>query len=150
MNLNAITRRHLLRQTAAGLGSVALASLLSPRLFAAEPVKAAGPMAPRAPHFAAKATRVIFLSMAGAPSQIDLFDDKPKLRELNGQDIPESYTKGERFAFIKGTPKMLGSPYKFTRHGKSGAELSQLLPHLGGIADDVAIIRSLHTEQFKE
>ena len=141
-----LSRRHLLRQTAGGIGALALAHLLSPQLGAAEPAK--GPMAPRMPHFAPKATRVIFLSMAGAPSQIDLFDDKPKLRELNGQDIPESYTKGERFAFIKGTPKMLGSPFKFARHGRSGQELSELLPHLGGIADEVAIVRSLHTEQF--
>ncbi|HEX3133118.1 MAG TPA: DUF1501 domain-containing protein, partial [Planctomycetota bacterium] len=123
MNLPALTRRLLLRQTACSLGSVALASLLSPRLFAGEPAAAQGPMTPRAPHFAPKATRVIFLSMAGAPSQIDLFDDKPKLRELNGQDIPESYTKGERFAFIKGTPKMLGSPFSVRMIATSSAML---------------------------
>jgi hypothetical protein len=146
VDLQSLTRRHFLRHSACGLGGIALAGLLSPKLMAAEPV--AGPMAPRAPHFAAKATRVIFLSMAGAPSQIDLFDDKPKLRDLNGQDIPGSYTKGERFAFIKGTPKILGSPYTFARHGESGQELSHLLPHLGGIADDIAIVRSMHTEQF--
>jgi hypothetical protein len=86
--------------------------------------------------------------MAGAPSQLDLFDRKPKLTEFDRQPIPDSFTKGERFAFIKGTPKILGSPYKFARHGKSGTELSELLPRLATVVDDIAVVRSLHTDHF--
>src|SRR5262245_16067040 len=106
-------------------------------------------MAPRAPHFAPKATRVIYLFMAGAPTQLDLFDFKPALQEHNGQEIPAEFIpKGERFAFIKGTPRLLGSPFAFAKHGRSGAELSELLPHLATIADEIAIVRSVHTTQF--
>ena len=86
--------------------------------------------------------------MAGGPSQLDLFDYKPKLQELNGKDCPESLFKKERFAFIKGVPKMLGTPHTFQRHGKSGAELSELLPHLATVVDDIAIVKSMHTDQF--
>jgi hypothetical protein len=109
---------------------------------------AATPLAAKAPHFAPKARNVIFLFMAGAPSQVDLFDEKPKLRQYDGQPIPEEIVKGERFAFIKGTPKLLGSPYSFQRCGRSGAAISDLLPHTQGIADQIAIVRSLHTTQF--
>jgi hypothetical protein len=98
--------------------------------------------------FAPKARSIIYLFMAGAPSQVDLLDFKPKLQELNGEHIPESMLKGERFAFIRGVPKLLGSPYEFKKWGKSGAEISELLPHLGEIADDIAIVRSIHTTQF--
>jgi hypothetical protein len=86
--------------------------------------------------------------MAGAPSQVDLFDEKPKLRQYDGQAIPEEFVKGERFAFIKGTPKLLGSPYSFKKCGQSAAAISDLLPHTQGIADDIAIVRSLSTTQF--
>jgi hypothetical protein len=106
------------------------------------------PLAPKAPMFAPKAKSVIYLFMAGAPSQVDLLDYKPKLQQLDGQGIPAEMTKGERFAFIRGTPKLLGSPYQFKRWGRSGAEISELLPHLGEVADDIAIVRSVHTTQF--
>jgi hypothetical protein len=86
--------------------------------------------------------------MAGAPSQLDLFDNKPKLRQYSGQPIPAEVIKGERFAFIKGTPKLLGSPFNFKRYGQSGQEISDILPRLAQHADDIAIIRSLHTTQF--
>ena len=86
--------------------------------------------------------------MAGAPSQLDLFDPKPKLTKHDGQDIPAELIEGERFAFIKGTPKLLASPFQFSRHGQSGAEISELLPHLATMADDIAIVRSMHTNQF--
>jgi hypothetical protein len=105
-------------------------------------------MAVRPPHFAPKAKSVIYLFMAGAPSQVDLFDEKPKLRQYDGQAIPEEFVKGERFAFIKGTPKLLGSPYTFKKCGRSAAAISDLLPHTQGIADDIAIVRSLSTSQF--
>jgi len=134
--LKASTRRHFFRQTGFGVGSAALASLLNDRLFA-------DTVAPKA-----KAKSVIFLFMAGAPSQVDLLDPKPILQKYDGQNVPKELTNGERFAFIKGTPKLLGSPYEFKTCGDSGAEISELLPHLQGVANDITIIRSLHTTQF--
>ncbi len=141
-----ITRRYFFKQTGFSIGSMALASLLNEKLFAAQ--SPANPFAPRPTHFAAKAKSVIYLFMAGAPSQLDLFDYKPDLVKFNGQNIPDEFVKGERFAFIKGTPKLLGSPYAFKRQGNSGNEISELLPHTASIADDLAIIRTLHTTQF--
>jgi Protein of unknown function (DUF1501) len=143
--LKTVTRRHFFRQTGFGIGGMALMSLLDERLLAAA---AADPLAPKPPHYAAKAKSVIYLFMAGAPSQVDLFDEKPKLRQYDGQAIPEEFVKGERFAFIKGTPKLLGSPYSFKKCGRSAAAISDLLPHTQGIADDIAIVRSLSTTQF--
>ena len=139
------TRRHFFQQAGFGIGSLALCSLVNRDLFAEA---AANPMVPKAPHFAPKAKRIIFLFMAGAPSQLDLFDYKPALNKYDGQPVPQDVIKGERFAFIKGTPKLLGSPHTFARHGKCGAELSNLLPHLGTIVDDIAIVRSMQTTQF--
>jgi len=95
-----------------------------------------------------KAKRVIYLHMSGAPPQHDLFDYKPKLNQLNGTPCPREIFQGERFAFIKGTPKLLGSPHKFKRHGKSGAWMSNLLPHLAESVDDIAIVNSMYTDQF--
>ena len=145
--LQAITRRHFFGKTAAGIGGLALASLLNERLLGAA-ATAGDPMAPKQAHFPAKAKRVIYLHMAGSPSQLDLFDYKPKLNELNGQPCPESIYKKERFAFIKGVPKMLGSPHKFAKHGKCATELSALLPHLASVVDDIAVVKSMHTDQF--
>ena len=148
-HLRAVTRRQFFGRCAGGIGGLALASLLDERLLADTPAGLArNPMSPKRPHFAPKAKRAIYLHMAGAPSQLDLFDYKPKLVELNGQDCPESLYKKERFAFIKGVPKMLGTPHHFARHGQCGAELSQLLPHLATVVDDIAIVRSMHTDQF--
>ena len=101
-----------------------------------------------APHFAPRAKQIIYLFMAGAPSQIDLFDHKPKLQQYDGQPIPADIVKGERFAFIKGTPRLLGSPFTFQKHGRSAAEMSTLLPHLAKHADEIAIVRSMTTTQF--
>jgi len=150
--LKAITRRHFFRQSAYGVGAMALASLLNEGLFAtaahaAVPV-VVNPMAPKQPHFRPKAKNIIFLFMAGAPSQLDLLDHKPKLNQYNGQKIPEEFVKGERFAFIKGTPKLLGSPHAFQRYGQSGTEVSSQLPYLAKIVDDVCVVRSMHTDQF--
>src|SRR5437660_1366960 len=144
-DLQLYTRRHFFQQTGFGIGSLALCSLVDRNLFAQA---AANPMALKPPHFAPKAKRIIFLFMAGAPSQLDLFDYKPALNKYDGQPVPQDVIKGERFAFIKGTPKLLGSPHTFSRHGKCGAELSNLLPHLGTIVDDIAIVRSMQTTQF--
>ncbi len=144
--LRAITRRHFFKQSGFGIGGVALSALLDEKLFAQAQDSA---LLRRVPHFAPKAKNVIYLFMAGAPTQIDLFDSKPALQKHDGEEIPAEFVpKGERFAFIKGTPRLLGSPFTFSRHGQSGAELSELLPHLATIADDIAIVRSMHTTQF--
>ncbi len=144
------TRREFLTTTANGLGMMALGSMLTEDgvLQAAPPI-AADPLLPKAPHFPAKAKNCIFIFMEGAPSQMDLFDPKPKLNELNGQSLPESMTKNVRFAFIKKeTAKLMGSPRTFAKHGQSGLEFSDLLPHMAKTADDWLMVRSLHTEQF--
>src|SRR4026207_1763708 len=121
--LRAVTRRHFFRQTGFGIGSAALTSLISRIRLEAEsaPLETvpqdSGPPK-RGPHYPAKAKSIIYLFMAGAPSQVDLFDSKPMLQELDGKPIPDSFVKGERFAFIKGMPKLLGSPYRFTKSGQ--------------------------------
>src|SRR5205809_1602302 len=145
-NIRDITRRHFFKQSGFGIGGLALSALLDETLFARQ---GPGPVASRAPHFAPKAKHIIYLFMAGAPTQLDLFDNKPALQQHNGEEIPAEFIpKGERFAFIKGTPRLLGSPFTFKKYGRSGAELSELLPHLATIADDIAIVRSVHTTQF--
>jgi hypothetical protein len=151
--LKAVTRRYFFKEVGFGIGASALTALLNQSLFArptsgAPAVDAVNPMAPKPPMFHARAKSIIYLFMAGAPSQVDLLDYKPTLQRLDGQHIPESFVKGERFAFIKGDPRLLGSPYQFNRWGKSGAEISELLPHLGEVADDIAIVHSMHTTQF--
>lgn len=146
------TRRNFLATSASGLGTLALASLLrDERLLAGESSTAQrqDPLAPRASHFRPQAKSCIFIFMAGAPSQLDLFDPKPKLTELNGKQLPESTTKDVRFAFIdKSSATLLASKRKFYRHGDCGMELSELLPHIGSCADDIALIRSMHTDSF--
>jgi uncharacterized protein (DUF1501 family) len=144
--LRDLTRRHFFRQAGFGLGSIALSALLDRELRAQE--ASLNPMAPRRPHFAPRAKNIIYLFMMGAPSQLDLFDEKQKLRQYNDQPVPEEVIKGERFAFIKGVPKLLGSPYEFKRHGQSGATVSNLLPHLTTIVDDCAFVKSVHTNHF--
>ncbi len=139
------TRRHFFSDCRVGLGAVALSTLL--RRAGANPPGGA-PGTPRAGHFSGKAKSVIYLCMNGAPSQLDLFDDKPVLRRYNLQECPAEFLQGERFAFIRGTPKLLGSPYSFSRHGRGGAEISELLPHLAGVADDIAIVKSLQTDHI--
>jgi hypothetical protein len=145
------SRRDFLTSTASGIGLAALASLFRDEgLLAAEAEAApSNPLAPRFSHFAPKATACICIYLEGAPSQIDLFDPKPKLNELHGQKLPDSMTKNVRFAFIqKEGARLLGSPRKFQRHGQCGMELSDFLPHLAGCADDIALIRSMHTDSF--
>ena len=148
--LQTLAARRLFLQSAAGsIGSLALSSLLSQDgLLAAESVPA-DPLAPHAPHFAPKAKACIFLFMEGAPSQLDLFDPKPKLNELHGQKLPESMTKNVRFAFIqKETAVLMGSNRKWQKYGECGMDLSDRLPHLSTCVDDIAFIRSMHTEAF--
>jgi hypothetical protein len=148
-----LTRRDFLATSASGLGSLALASLLkADGLLAPDggaKSAATGPHVPQGVHFPAKAKACIFIYMEGAPSQMDLFDPKPKLNELNGQKLPDSMLEKVRFAFIqKDGARLMGSPRKFTKHGQCGTEFSDLLPHIGSCADDIALIRSMHTDQF--
>jgi hypothetical protein len=146
-----ITRRHFFRECGVGVGKVALASLLTGALSrgsAAAAVAPKNPLAPRPSHFAPRARSVIHLFMAGAPSQLDLFDYKPKLAELEGKPIPPEIIGGQRYAFIRPDAAALGPRYKFAKHGESGAELSEIVPHLATIADDICLVRSMHTDQF--
>ncbi len=151
------TRRHFLTSAASGLGGIALASLLHedgvvPRAAASETAAQFGvadPLLPRRPHFAPKARSCIFLFQAGAPSQLDLYDPKPKLNQLHGEPLPESFTKNVRFAFIKKeTALVMGSPRTFRPYGQCGMELCDLLPHLSECVDDIALVRSMHTDAF--
>lgn len=144
------TRRHFFNQCSMGIGSMALASLLNHRLAAAPNTVPANPFAPQPPHFPAKAKNVIFLFMAGGPSQLDIFDYKPKLIELNGQPIPQSFVEGKRFAFMGSThgTKLLGTRRAFQQHGQNGAWVSDLFPHTATIADEITLVKSCATELF--
>ena len=143
-----LTRRDFLVNASRGVGVLALANLLRADGLAA-PTQNPKPETQNPPHFAPRAKRCIFLYMEGGVSQVDLFDPKPKLQELDGQAMPESLTKNVRFAFLqKDTAKLMASPHPFRRYGRSGLEMSTMLPHLGSCADDIALIRSMHTEAF--
>jgi uncharacterized protein (DUF1501 family) len=141
-----ITRRHFFRDCGVGVGKIALASLLTDAGRAR--ASSANLLAPRQPHFAPRAKRAIHLFMAGAPSQLDLFDHKPELARLEGKPIPPSVIMGQRYAFIRPDAAVLGPRFKFKKHGKCGAELSEMLPHLAGVVDDICLIKSMHTDQF--
>ena len=138
-----ITRRHFLRRCQMGLGSLALGSLMG-RAGAS----AANPLAPHLPPLAGKVKNVIYLHMAGSPPQLDLFDYKPKLNELNDKPCPKEFIEGRRLPFIKGHPKLLGSPHTFKRHGQNGQWFSNMYPTLSGLADDLTFVKSMHTDQF--
>src|SRR4051812_24955754 len=144
-----VTRRHFLHDCGVGLGKIALAGLLTDAFApAARAAMAANPLAPKQPHFPAKAKRVIHLFMAGAPSQLDLFDYKPELAKLEGKPLPPSVIGGQRYAFIRPDAAVLGPQFKFAKHGQSGAELSEMLPHLAEVVDDVCLVKSMKTDQF--
>jgi hypothetical protein len=144
-----LTRRHFLQTSQAGLGAMALSHLLGRAVTAAPETRAAdNSLTPKQAHFPAKAKRIIYLEMAGAPPQQELFDYKPTLVKLNMQPCPDEFLKNQRFAFIKGHPKLLGSPYKFQQHGQSGQWVSDLFPNVSRIVDDIAVIRSMNTDQF--
>jgi hypothetical protein len=145
--LQHVTRRHFLRDSAVGLGAVGLASLMS-REVSAGPAAQANPLAPKAAHFPGKAKRMIYLHMSGAPPHLDLFDYKPELVKLSGQPCPDTFLKGRRFAFTTGVPKLLGTPRQFAQYGKGGVWMSDAIPKLHPIADELCVIRSLYTEQF--
>ncbi len=134
------TRRHFFRECGVGVGKIALASLMAQAQARADAV--------RSPHFAPKAKRVIYLFMAGAPSQLDLFDPKPTLAKFDGKPVPAEVVKDQRYAFIRPDAALMASRFKFEKHGQSGAELSEMLPNLAKIVDEIAIVRSMHTDQF--
>ena len=140
-----VTRRHFLHDCGVGLGKIALAGLLTDSLRAAA---ATNPLAPRQPHFPGKAKRVIHLFMAGAPSQLELFDNKPELAKLEGKPLPPSVIGGQRYAFIRPDAAVLGPRYAFSKHGKCGMELGETLPHLAKIADEICLVKSVSTDQF--
>ncbi|MEC7598229.1 MAG: DUF1501 domain-containing protein, partial [Planctomycetota bacterium] len=144
------TRRHFFRNCGVGVGKIALATLLGNA-----GVKSARgqeedqtPFEVRPTHFPARAKRVIYLFMAGAPSQLETFDYKPKLTELEGKPIPPSVIKGQRYAFIQPDAAVLGPRFKFKKHGQAGAEISEVLPHLAKVVDDISIVKSVHTDLF--
>src|SRR5438132_4806661 len=154
-NRLSLTRRHFFQECGIGVGKIALASLLTDSVTRATagPIenpkaKIENPLAPRHPHFSPKAKRVIHLFMAGAPSQLDLFDYKPALTKLEGKPLPPSVIGGQRYAFIRHDAAVLGPRFKFRKHGKCGAELSEMLPHLAKVVDEIAIIKSTRTDQF--
>ena len=148
-----MTRRHFFKHSGLGLGAFALQSLLE-REVSANPQsairnpQAGNPLAPKPPMFAPKAKRVIYLHMAGSPSQLELFDYKPELQKLHMKDAPPSFLEGKRFAFIKGVPKILAGQFPFKQHGQSGQWISELLPHFAKVVDKTCVIRTVHTDQF--
>ena len=151
------TRRHFFQDCGLGVGKAALASLalkdgLSAASETADLSAAVSPMAAKDPHYAPKAKSVIYLFMAGGPSQFELFQPKPKLQEYSGQVIPDSFLEGKRFAFMESfqatPPKLLGTKRKFQQHGQSGAWVSECLPHTAQVVDDLAFVRSVWTENF--
>jgi hypothetical protein len=151
--LRQITRRHFYEQCGVGLGKIALASLLAGDLLdrpsaAAIGPEAAHPLAAKPSHYRPQVTRVIYLFMAGAPSQLDLFDYKPMLLEHDGQPIPAEIVRDQRYAFIRRDAKLLAPRFKFAKHGQCGAEISEIIPGLAEVVDDLAIIKSMHTDQF--
>lgn len=147
-----VTRRWFFKQCNVGLGSLALHSLLGGNALQAAPanlpVASLYPLAPKRPPFAPRARRVIYLFMAGAPSHLELFDHKPELTKWNGKLPPAELLEGYRAAFINPNATLLGPKFKFARHGQSGAEMSEVLPHLATVADDLAIVKSMHTDAF--
>ena len=148
MNLHQTTRRQLFKECGVGLGKIALASLLVGERDTFGSPAIDNPLFPRQPHFAAKAKRVIYLFMAGAPSQLDLFENKPALVKFDGQPIPAEVVKDQRYAFIEKNAALMSSRFKFSKHGQCGAELSEMLPHLAEVVDDLTFIKSVHTDQF--
>ncbi len=146
-HLQTLTRRNFLQQSALGMGGLALTALLE-RDGLASPATPVNPLAPRAPHFQPRARRVIYLHLTGSPPHLDLYDYKPQLVKLDDQDCPESFLAGKRFAFTSGTPKLLGTRRTFTQCGEGGMWLSDAIPHLHSVADEICLINSMTTDQF--
>jgi len=144
-DLELTTRRQFLRNCTTGLGGIWLATQ---NVFGSAPSSTKGVLDQMVPHFAPKAKRVIYLHMVGAPSQLELFDYRPELERLDGKDCPQEFLEGKRFAFIQGTPKMMGHQYPFKQHGHSGQWVSDRMPHFSQVVDDVCFIKTMQTDQF--
>ena len=143
-NIQNATRRHFLKQTFAGLGGIALGSLVNPSLASS----ISDPLAPKKPHFPAKAKNVIYLHLTGSPPNLDMYDYKPELIKRDGQNCPAEFIEGKRFAFTSGTPKLLGTERTFKQYGKGGLWMSDAIPHLQPVADEMCMIHSMNTDQF--
>tara|TARA_R110002096_G_scaffold147220_11_gene306946 strand:- start:21551 stop:22993 length:1443 start_codon:yes stop_codon:yes gene_type:complete len=143
-NIQLQTRRHFLRQSTAGLGGIALNAMLASEASAG----VVNPLAPRKPVFPAKAKRVIYLHMTGSPPNLDLFDRKPELAKRTDQDCPDAFLAGKEFAFTTGVPKLMGSPRKWSQVGRNGTWMSDAIPNLHPVADELCMIHSMHTDQF--
>ena len=144
------TRRHFFERCGVGVGSIALSSLLQRDASAVTELSSANPLAPKQPDFAGKAKTIIYLFMAGGPSQLEMWDHKPQLAALHGKPIPESYIEGKRFAFMDSSHRteLLGPRRSFTRYGETGTWVSELLPYTGGIVDELTILKTCQTELF--
>jgi hypothetical protein len=147
------TRRHFLKQCGSGLGAIALGSLLDSCVLGSSPkqptiITESNPLAPKIAHFPSKIKSVIYIHLAGSPSQLELFDYKPTLAKWHGQDCPQSFLEGKTFAFIRGVPKMLGPQASFAQYGQSGAWVSEHVPHFQKVVDDVCFLKAMHTDQF--
>ena len=140
------TRRHFLKNCGMGLGAGALAQMLSPETFALDAPK--NPLLPRKSHFPAKAKRVIYIHLTGSPPHLDMWDYKPELVKRTDQECPDEFVKGKTFAFTSGTPKLMGTPRTFKQYGKSGMWMSDAIPNFHEHADDLCVIKSMHTDQF--
>jgi Protein of unknown function (DUF1501) len=143
-NLQLRTRRYFLQQSTMGLGSIACGAMLAKDIAAA----VENPLAPKTPPASAKVKRVIYLHMSGAPPHLDLWDYKPELVKRTGQEAPESFIKGKRFAFTSGTPKLLGTPRTFAQHGPGGIWMSDAIPNFHKVAHEMTVIKSMTTDQF--
>jgi hypothetical protein len=150
------SRRHFLNTCSTGMGAMALSSILSSCGFLGSKdetktlaaAQSTDPMQPKPSQFGPKAKQVIYIHMAGSPSQLELFDYKPELVKYNGKDCPQELLEGKKFAFIRGVPKMLGPQGKFAQHGQSGAWISDYLPYLQTVADEITFLKGMHTDQF--
>src|SRR4051812_37589993 len=143
-SLKQVTRRYFFQECWSRVGAIALASLLNESLLSST----VDPMAPKKPQFPGKTKRILFLGMSGGPSQLDLFDYKPKLKDLHGKPIPKSVVGDQRYAFIKPDAPLRATERKFYRHGQCGMELSELLPGVASVVDDICLIRSMTTDLF--
>lgn len=146
--LENLTRRQFLKDGSQfSLGAMALGSLL-PKASQAAPINVVNPLAPKRPPQFGRAKNVIYLHMSGAPPHLDIFDYKPELQKRDGQDCPDDYLAGRRFAFTSGVPKLMGTPREFKQYGDAGMWMSDACPHFHGLADDITMVRSMNTDQF--
>jgi hypothetical protein len=146
--LHLLTRRHFLQQSQVGLGAIALSSLLAGDGAGEKLPEVINPLAPKLPHYPGKAKQVIYLHMTGSPPNLDMWDYKPELVKRDGEDCPQTFLAGRQFAFTTGVPKLLGTPRKFERRGEGGQWMSDAVPHLHEVADELCMVHSMYTEQF--